>query len=107
MSLVKWLKWIFIILLIIIIITPFLIYGYMKYNHHITEKKTYQYLIEYGYEDTEILNIESRLMKGTLFTAEVTFKDKPDIIHYYKIRNDKLINMGSVKQPKTEDPSFP
>src|SRR5690625_5333907 len=74
------LKWIFVTLFILIIIVPFAIYGYVQYQHNSLEKETYSYLIDKGYEGQEILSVESKLKKLSLFTAEVIFEDEPNVI---------------------------
>lgn len=94
MRLVDFVKWGAIIVCILIVVISFSIYGYIKYKHYITEKETQEYLIEYGYEDEDILSIHSKIKKLSLFTAEVTFVDEPDITYDYKVENGKVIQLG-------------
>lgn len=89
----KRIKWIVIIITLLIIITPVSVYGYVKYKNYSLEKATQQYLMDKGYEE-EIISIEAKLKKLSLFTAEVTFKDEPDIIYNYKKEDSKIIQIG-------------
>lgn len=61
------------------------------------EKKTYTYLTEQqGYEKSEILTVEAKLKKLSLFTAEVVFADEPQVTYDYKLTKDEgLIQIGA------------
>lgn len=95
------LKWIFVTLFILIIIVPVVIYGYVQYQHNSLEKETYSYLIDKGYEGQEILSVESKLKKLSLFTAEVIFEDEPNVIYEYKRDDSKIIQLAP--QPPQHD----
>jgi|SRR5699024_9400047 len=103
MRLVDFVKWGAVLVFILIVLIPFSIYGYIKYKHYITEKKTQEYLIEYGYEDEDISTINSKMKKLSLFTAEVTFVDEPDITYDYKVENKKVIQLGPTLDAKDYD----
>jgi len=69
-------------------------YGYVQYKHHVTEKATYNYLIDKGYSDKDLINIKSKIKKLSLYTAEVTFVDEPNITYDYKVENKQVTPLG-------------
>lgn len=90
----RWTKWIVIIIGLLIIVTPVFLYGYVKYKHDSLEKETFNYLISKGYEKKDIVKIESKIKKLSLFTAEVTFEDEPNITYDYKKDGTEIIQIG-------------
>lgn len=91
---IKWLQWIVISVFLLMFITPLAIWGYVKYQHYALEKETLNYLIDKGYSETEILSIESKLKKLSLFTAEVRFRDEPEVVYDYRNDGIKFFQMG-------------
>lgn len=89
----KWLKWGVIIFTLLILMTPLVIFSYFKFNFYTLEKETYDYLLEQGYEEEEIIDVETQFKKITLFTAEVTFKDEPHVIYSYKKEKGEIIQL--------------
>lgn len=98
----KKVKWITIIIILVIIILPTSVYGYVKYKNYTLEKETCEYLQTIGYKETEILDIKSKIKKLSLFTAEVTFKDEPDITYDYKKDGKKIIQIS----PTIDKPNY-
>lgn len=83
----------FISILILVIAFTGVFYVNFKLNH--LEQDTYQYLLNKGYNEDEILSIEGKIKKLSLYTVEVKFKDEPDIIYDYKKDNkNKIIQIG-------------
>lgn len=99
---IKWLQWIVITIFFLIFLTPLAIWGYVKYEHYALEKETLNYLIDKGYSEDEILSIESKLKKLSLFTAEVAFKDEPTISYDYKKGDNIIIQIG----PTHDKPNY-
>lgn len=91
----KLLKWSTIIVSItIVFIIPLSLYGYVKFKNNEVANETYQYLVEKGYSDSDILSIEPKIKKLSLFTAEVRFVDEPDIIYNYKSDDNSIIQLN-------------
>ncbi|WP_267888733.1 DUF3139 domain-containing protein [Bacillus weihaiensis] len=65
-----------------IIMVPSLIFGYVKYKLHSLEEQTYAYLLK-EYKEEDILKVKANIQKGTLFIANVTFKDEPNYVYDY------------------------
>ncbi|MEC5425286.1 DUF3139 domain-containing protein [Virgibacillus sp. C22-A2] len=95
-------KWIFVIILFLIIITPISAYGYYQYQNNNLEKDTYTYLTEKGYNDDDILSIETKLEKLSLFTAEVIFTNEPNVTYQYKKDNKQIIQIGPVREQEAD-----
>lgn len=87
-------KNVIVIIGLLMIITPFIIYNYIQYKHHTTEKETYSYLLAHGYKDQDILSITSKIKKLSLFTSEVIFSDEPNIAYDYKVKNKTVTQLG-------------
>lgn len=75
----------------------------MKYKHYTTKKQTYVHLIEYGYKEKDILNIESKLQKITMYTAEVIFTDEKNVTYDYIVRNKKVEQIDAILNDPTID----
>lgn len=88
----------------LIVLSPLILTAYLKIQFSILEKETYRFLTrEMGYEEADILTVEAKLKKLSLFTAEVVFVDEPQVIYDYKRDGDgRMIQIGA-SVPKNED----
>lgn len=74
---------------------PTVIYGYVMYELHVIEEETQQYLINQGYHEEEIENIEGHIQKLSLFTVDVIFTDEVGVTYQYKKQNGEIIQIGT------------
>mgnify|MGYP000916605685 FL=1 len=88
----------------LIVLSPLFLMAYLKVQLYILEKETYQYLTrEMGYEEADILTVEAKLKKLSLFTAEVVFADEPQVICDYKRNGDGHMVQIGASLSKNED----
>ena len=90
----KWLKWSFILAFLLVLLIPLIIFGLFKINNDKLEKETYSYLIDKGYEDSDIESVNSTYKKLSRFTAEVVFVNEPEVTYDYKKDGDRIIQLG-------------
>lgn len=87
-------KWLFVAILMLFIIIPATIFGVVTYKKHTLEVETRNYLISKGYEEEDVAHIHCTIKKLSLFTAEVTFTDEPDVVYQYKKDEGTIIQIG-------------
>ena len=78
----------------LIILTPFGIFGFVKYKLYSIEKETRNYLLE-KYDEDEIIEIEAYMAPGHMFYASVVFKDEKNIYYDYTKVDGKIRQVPS------------
>lgn len=69
---------------VLIILLPICFIAYVKFTLYSLKNETYNHLIERGYKKEDIMKIDTSIKKLSLYTADVIFKDEPDITYSYK-----------------------
>ncbi|CQR46432.1 hypothetical protein BN1058_00692 [Paraliobacillus sp. PM-2] len=87
-----------------VVAIPFGSYLYVQYKLNNLEDDTYDYLLEKGYTKNDIVSVESKIKKLSLFTAEVIFADETYVIYDYKKNSSgKVIQIGVSEDPYDGD----
>jgi hypothetical protein len=77
---------------ILVITIPLIIFAYVQIKLHILETKTTRYLlVDRAINKENIMSVKSVLSKAPIFSVNVTYKDEPEVIYYYRQGDDGSI----------------